>query len=245
MAVPIRGSRVLVTGAGRGLGRVFVRTLIDRGAAKVYASTRSGAPVFGSTAPLRLDITDPGQVAEAAETCSDVNVLINNAGVMHRTPLISAADTEGARAEMETNYFGTLAMCRAFAPVLARNGGGALVNILSAAAWFAMPFNGSYCASKSAEWSLTNAARVELRAQGTLVVGVFASVIDTALSSGGADAPKVSPESVVQQTLAAVEAGEQEVLADSRSQAVKAAVPTDLDDIYPGVQSLWDAGAQG
>jgi NAD(P)-dependent dehydrogenase (short-subunit alcohol dehydrogenase family) len=87
---------------------------------------------------------------------------------------------ENARLEMETNYFGTLAMCRAFAPILKKNGGGAIVNVLSVVSWFNMPMQATYCASKSAAWSLTKAVRFELRAQGTFVAGVYAGYIDTA-----------------------------------------------------------------
>ena len=190
--------------------------------------------------PIRLDVTNAEDVAAAAERC-DIDVLINNAGIMHLAPMLSATDTDGARAEMEVNYFGTLAMTRAFAPVLRRNRGGALVNILSVVAWFANPFDGSYCASKSAAWSLTNAARIELRRQRTLVTGVFAGVIDTAMSAA-VDIPKISPESVVDQTLDGIEAGAEEVLTDDRTRQMKTALPNDLTLIYPPLQAAWDTG---
>jgi NAD(P)-dependent dehydrogenase (short-subunit alcohol dehydrogenase family) len=146
-----------------------------------------------------------------------------------------------ARAEMETNYFGTLRMCRAFAPVLAGNGGGVLVNVLSIVSWFANPQNSSYCASKSAAWSLTNAARIELRRQGTLVTGVFAGVIDTEMGAAFTDLPKVSPQGVVDQALDGIEAGAEEVLCDERTRSVKAALPHDMSEIYPAHQARWDA----
>jgi NAD(P)-dependent dehydrogenase (short-subunit alcohol dehydrogenase family) len=141
---------------------------------------------------------------------------------------------------METNYVGTLRMCRAFAPVLAANGGGALVNILSIVSWFANPQNSSYCASKSAAWSLTNAARIELRHQGTLVTGVFAGVIDTEMGAAFPDLPKISAQSVVDQALDGIEAGAEEVLCDERTRSVKAALPDDLTAIYPAHQARWD-----
>ncbi|HEY7325775.1 MAG TPA: SDR family oxidoreductase [Streptosporangiaceae bacterium] len=242
MAVPIAGSRVLVTGANRGLGRVFAESLVARGASVVYAAAREPARVTtAGVVPVRLDITDSDEVAAAATRCTDVDILVNNAGLMRFAPLLAAPGIDAARVEMETNYFGTLRMCRAFAPVLAANGGGALVNILSIVSWFANPLNSSYCASKSAQWSLTNAARIELRRQGTLVTGVFAGVIDTEMGAAFTHLPKVSPQSVVDQALDGIEAGVEEVLCDDRTRSVKAALPDDLAVIYPPHQATWDA----
>lgn len=238
----IEGARVLVTGAARGLGRVFAASLLARGAAVVYAGVRDpGHVTTPGAVPIRLDITSDADVAAAAERCADVTILVNNAGVMRFAPVLAAPDIGAAREEMETNYFGTLRMCRAFAPVLGSNGGGALVNMLSIVSWFANPQNSSYCASKSAEWSLTNAARIELRRQGTLVTGVFAGVIDTEMGAAFTDLPKVSPQSVVDQALDGIEAGAEEVLCDDRTRSVKAALPDDLAVIYPAHQARWDA----
>lgn len=242
MAVQIAGARVLVTGAGRGLGRVFADSLLARGAATVYAGVRDPATAVSAGAePIPLDITSADDVAAAVARCADVDILINNAGIMRLAPVLAAPDMLSARAEMDTNYFGTLRMCRAFAPVLAANGGGALVNMLSIVSWFANPQNSSYCASKSAAWSLTNAARIELRRQGTLVTGVFAGVIDTEMGAAFADLPKVSPQAVVDQALDGIEAGAEEVLCDDRTRSVKAALPHDLAEIYPAHQARWDA----
>jgi NAD(P)-dependent dehydrogenase (short-subunit alcohol dehydrogenase family) len=147
---------------------------------------------------------------------------------------------DAARLEMETNYFGTLRMCRAFAPVLAENGGGAVVNMLSVSSFYSNPLVASYGASKAAEWSLTNGIRIELARQGTLVVAVHASFIDTDMAAG-IDAPKISPESVASQTLDAVESEHIEVLADERSRSVKASLSRDHELIYPTVQTFWDS----
>ena len=244
MPIQIEGARALVTGANRGLGRVFSEILVDRGAATVYGGARDPSQVTApGVTPIHLDITDRQQVALAAARCADVNILINNAGIMRFSPLLAAPDTSAAEEEMRTNYFGTLRMCRAFAPILATNGGGALVNILSVVSWFAMPLNSSYGASKSAEWALTNAVRIELNSQGTVVVGVFASFIDTEMAAD-IDKPKVSARSVVEQTLEAVEAGRPEVLADDRTRTIKASLPNDQEVIYPAQQALWDASIQ-
>jgi NAD(P)-dependent dehydrogenase (short-subunit alcohol dehydrogenase family) len=241
----IEGSVALVTGASRGLGRVFARQLVSRGAARVYGAARDPAAVTEpGVNPVALDITDPGRVARVAEQCADVSLLVNNAGVMAASTFIGAPSLDAARLEMETNYFGTLSMCRAFAPVLAANGGGAVVNMLSIVSFFTNPFNASYGASKAAAWSLTNGIRIELAHQETLVVAVHAGFVDTDMTAM-IDAPKISPESVVGQALDAVEAGEIEVLADERSRSVKASLSRDHELIYPPVQAFWDAAVKG
>ncbi len=236
----IEGSVALVTGAGRGLGRVFARELVSRGAARVYGAARDPATVTepGLT-PVRLDITDPERVAQVAGELADVRLLVNNAGAMKASTFMNARSLDAARLEMETNYFGTLSMCRAFAPVLAANGGGAVVNMLSVVSFFTNPLNASYGASKAAELSLTNGIRVELAHQGTQVVAVHAGFIDTDMAAG-IDAPKISPESVAQQTFDAVEAGGIEVLADERTRNIKASLSRDHELIYPQVQEFWD-----
>ena len=143
---------------------------------------------------------------------------------------------------METNFFGPMRMAQAFTPVLRDNGGGALVNVLSVLSFVSMPQGATYSASKAAAWSLTNALRIELRRQGTLVVAVHAGFIDTDMATG-VDAEKVSPQSVASQIVAALEAGAEEVLADPTSEMVKAALPNDLTALYPALQAQWDAQA--
>jgi NAD(P)-dependent dehydrogenase (short-subunit alcohol dehydrogenase family) len=237
----INGATALVTGANRGLGQVYARELVSRGAAKVYGAARNPAAVTEpGVTPVALDITDPGRVAQVAGECADVSLLVNNAGVLKYSTFIGAPDLAAARAEMEVNYFGTLSMCRAFAPVVAANGGGAIVNMLSVTSFYTNPLDASYGASKAAAWSLTNGIRVELAHNGTLVIGVHAGFIDTDMAAL-TDAPKVSPESVAQQVFDAVEAGQIEVLADERSRFVKASLSRDHELIYPDVQAFWDA----
>ena len=231
----------LVTGANRGLGQADARELVSRGAAKVYGAARHpGQVTEPGVTPIGLDITDPGQVAQVAEQCADVSLLVNNAGVLKYSTFIGAPSLDAARQEMETNYFGTLSMCRAFAPVLAANGGGAIVNMLSVTSFYTNPFNASYGASKAAGWSLTNGVRLELHHQGTLVIAVHAGFIDTDMAAL-VDAPKISPQSVARQICDAIEAGQVEVLADERTRFIKASLPRDHELIYPPVQELWDS----
>jgi len=241
----IAGSVALVTGANRGLGLAFTRELVGRGAAKVYGAARRPDQVTEpGVTPIALDITDAGRVAEVATQCADVSLLVNNAGVMRASTFIGAPGLDAARAEMETNYFGTLRMCRAFAPVLAANRGGAIVNMLSITSFFTNPFNASYGASKAAAWSLTNGIRLELHHQGTLVVAVHSGFIDTDMAAL-VDLPKNSPESVACQTFDAVEAGQVEVLTDERTRTVKASLSRDHELIYPPVQEFWDEAVSG
>jgi NAD(P)-dependent dehydrogenase (short-subunit alcohol dehydrogenase family) len=234
--VKIDRSVALVSGADRGLGRAFARELVSRGATRVYGAARNPAAVSEpGVTPIALDITDPERVALVARECADVTLLVNNAGVMKASAFIGAPNLEAARLEMETNYFGTLSMCRAFAPVLAAGGGGAIVNMLSVSSFSTGALDMSYSASKAAELSLTNGIRMELSRQGTLVVAVHASFIDTEMAAG-IDVPKISPESVAQQTFDAVEADEVEVLADERSRFVKSSLPHDHELIYAPLQ---------
>lgn len=236
----IQDAVALVTGAGRGLGRELARELARRGARTVYGAARDPDAITDpGIVPVRLDITDPAAVARVALQCQDVTLLVNNAGVLTNSPLIDPAETDGARLEMETNYFGTLRMCQAFAPVLAAGGGGALVNILSVVSFFTNPANGSYSASKAAGWAMTNGIRVQLAGQGTLVVAVHAGFIDTDMAAN-VDLPKISPADVARQVAEAVEAGQIEVLADERTRRIKASLPRDHDLIYPDVQARWD-----
>ncbi|MDT0346451.1 SDR family oxidoreductase [Streptomyces litchfieldiae] len=227
-------SVALVTGANRGLGAAIAHALLERGAATVYAGVRDPATVVTrpGLVPVRLDVTDPATVAAAAERCGDVTLLVNNAGIAPFGSTLSPTATDDARAAMETNYFGPLALSRAFAPVLARNGGGTLVNVLSVLSWLSFPTTGAYSASKAAAWALTNALRLELLDRGTRVVGVHAGYIDTDMAAGVTE-PKSSPEDVAAQILDAIEADRDEVLADAVSQAVRAGLAGELTALYP------------
>lgn len=217
----IEGAVVLVTGANRGLGLEFSKQLLARGAAKVYAAARDPATVtLPGVVAIRLDVTKPEEVAEAARACGDVTLLINNAGIAQLGGLLANDADALLRGHLDTNLFGVLNTSRAFASTLGRNGGGALVNILSVVSWINAPALAAYSVSKAATWSLTNGLRHELRAQGTQVLGFHAGFIDTDLVREF-DAPKATPEDVVRRTLDALEAGEEEVAVDEPSRQVK------------------------
>ncbi len=217
----ISSATVLVTGANRGIGRRTVDCLLAAGAPRIYAGARDPAKLGALDEDERiiavaLDVTDPAQVAAAAERCADVTLLVNNAGVNRNRPLIGEPEAlTNARAEIEVNYLGTLSMCRAFAPVLKANGGGMIVNVLSVIGRVNLPAIGSYCASKAAEYSMTQGVRAELAAQGTHVMGVLPGAVDTEMTPGG----DARPEDV--------------------AAAIVEAIANDIEDLYP------DAMAQG
>jgi NAD(P)-dependent dehydrogenase (short-subunit alcohol dehydrogenase family) len=230
----VDGAVVLVTGANRGLGKAFVRGLLERGAARIYAGARDPGSVDVDdprVVAIALDITDPVAVARAAADLPDVTLVVNNAGISTGTSLLSGS-LDDVRRELDTNLFGTLAVTRAFAPVLAANGGGALVNVLSVLSWFSLPATGAYCASKAASWSATNSLRLELRPQGTQVVAVHVGYLDTDMAAQ-VDGPKTDPAVAVALTLDALEAGASEVLVDEISHFVRTGLAAGVDALYP------------
>jgi NAD(P)-dependent dehydrogenase (short-subunit alcohol dehydrogenase family) len=217
----ITNAVVLITGANRGIGRAFARAALELGARRVYAAARDPRSVdLPGVLPVPLDVTDADQVARVARECGDVTLLVNNAGIATIGGFLEDTTLESSRRQLEVNFFGMLRMTQAFAPVLARNGGGALLNVLSVASWINRPLLGTYGASKSAAWALTNGVRHELRAQGTQVTALHMGMVDTDLTRG-IDMPKSTPEAIVRAALAGLEAGDEEVLADELTRQVK------------------------
>lgn len=217
----LQDATVLITGANRGIGLAFARAALARGARKVYAAARKPSSItLPGVDAIPLDVTKPEDVAAAAQRCGDVTLLINNAGIAAIGDFLAPDAVELARAHLETNFFGPLRMAQAFAPVLARQGGGAIVNVLSVASWLSVPPIGVYSASKSAAWSLTNGLRRELRGQNTQVLGMHMGYVDTDMTHGF-DVEKASPDDVVRYTLDALEAGAEEALADGLTRQVK------------------------
>lgn len=229
----IANSIALVTGANRGIGRTFVEELLKRGVAKIYVAARDTASLAEllkngdrRLVPLPLDVTDADQVAAAASVASDVTLLINNAGYAAFDGAISAPEMDDARQEMEVNYFGPLALTRAFSPVLARSGG-AVLNMLSMLSLISLPMAATYSASKAAGLSLTRSLRAELAAQGTQVVGVLAVQTETAMGAKLPE-PRLSPVEVVTDALDAIEAGtNDEVIAGAQTRGIHQAFTAD------------------
>ncbi|GAB3244092.1 SDR family oxidoreductase [Kineosporia babensis] len=229
----VAGSVALVTGANRGLGRAMAAHLLERGAAKVYAAARTPSQVdLPGVEAIQLDITDPESVKAAAAIATDVSLVVNNAGISTGAAFLTD-QLEGVRREMDTLFYGTLNVSRAFAPILGANGGGGMINILSAMSWFSYNGGGGgYSAAKAAQWSLTNSLRVELFPQKTQVVGVLLGMADTDMVPEGWTGPLLTPAQVVTAALDGLEAGKQEVLADDWSAYVKASLAKDPAEFY-------------
>ena len=226
----ISGAVVLVTGANGGLGVEFVAQALQRGAVKVYAAARQPQTWEDERiVPLRLDVTDAASIAEGAKRAADATLVINNAGI-GGSASITMDEFDDIRSVMETNFFGALGVAREFAPILARNGGGALINVLSVASW--VGGLGAYSASKAALWSATNSLRLELQPQGTQVVGLHLGFADTPMTKDLA-VEKSDPAEIVRITYDGLEAGQHEVLADERSRQVKARLSASVEANYP------------
>jgi NAD(P)-dependent dehydrogenase (short-subunit alcohol dehydrogenase family) len=232
----------LVTGANRGIGRQFVLELLERGATKVYATARRIESLDFDDArvvPLHLDLLDGESITAAAAEASDVTLLVNNAGISTGALLVTG-DLAEIRREMDTHFWGTLGMIRAFAPVLERNGGGAIVNVLSALSWFAAPGSGAYAAAKAAEWNLTNGVRLELAAQGTFVQGVLLGAADTDIMAGY-DGPMIDPRDVPRHAFDGLASGSVEVVVDDWTAMVKASLAGDPVPFYARMTELLGA----
>jgi len=200
---------VFITGANRGLGLAFAREALARG-----------------VVPIKLDVTKPEDIVAAARACGDVTLLINNAGIAATGGFLGEDAVASAQRHLDTNFFGPLRLTQAFAPILAANGGGAILNVLSIASWINGPLLGNYGMSKSAAWAMTNGTRIELTEQKTQVLALHVGFIDTDLTNGF-DVPKSAPDAVVRTTLDALEAGASEVLADDITRQVHAGLSAD------------------
>ncbi|MBB4983969.1 MULTISPECIES: SDR family oxidoreductase [Streptomyces] len=226
--VTVAGKVVVVTGGRRGLGAALVDEVLARGAAKVYSTARSAyADERPRVVPVALEVRSAESVAALAELAADAEIVFNNAGVLHPAPLLTGDFAQVAET-FDVNVFGPLRVARAFAPVLAANGGGALVNMHSVLSWLAG--SGAYGASKAAAWSLTNSLRLELAPQHTHVVGVHAGFIDTDMVAA-IERTKAKPADVAARIVDGLEAGDTEVLADEVSVAVKSALSGPVDHL--------------
>jgi NAD(P)-dependent dehydrogenase (short-subunit alcohol dehydrogenase family) len=222
----------LVTGANRGLGKALTEALLERGA-KVYAGARRPETVTTPGAiPVRIDFDDPASIEEAARVAGDVDLLINNAGSSTESSLLAGDDD--VRRELEVHVLGPLAVTRAFTPVLERNGGGTILNILSVLSWIGTTERSAYAAAKAAEWSLTNSLRLELADQGIRVAGLHVGYMDTDLVTH-VTAPKSDPREIAQRALDGLEAGAYEIVADDLSAQVKRALAADPTVLYPAL----------
>jgi NAD(P)-dependent dehydrogenase (short-subunit alcohol dehydrogenase family) len=222
----IKGKSVLVTGANRGLGRALVDAFLAAGAT-VYAGARDASKIDNARAKaIELDITKPASIAAAAMKLGDVSIVVNNAGIF--VPSAISAKDSGAvlKTNIETNLYGTYEVAAAFAPILTKNGGGTIVNVLSVLSWLTLDGTSGYSASKAAAWALTNGLRKELKSSGTNVIGVHVGYMDTDMAAN-VTTPKAKPADVAAQILEAIEHDRPEVFADDVTRHVKASLGGD------------------
>jgi NAD(P)-dependent dehydrogenase (short-subunit alcohol dehydrogenase family) len=229
----LQNTTALVTGANRGIGRAFVRALLDIGVQKVYATARDRQSLAEVTAldpvrviPLQLDITDLNSVSQVSELATDVNLLINNAGVLSFGNILDIP-IETIHQQFDVNFYGTLNIARAFVPVLERNGGGAIVNLLTLVALASMPGLAGYNASKAAAWSMTQSLRASVANKNISVYGVFPGAVDTDMLAG-VDMAKTSPEDIANTVLQEIEAEREDIFPDPMSTQIYAAWRQDL-----------------
>ena len=224
----IKNATALVTGANRGIGLALVKALLNSGAKRIYAGARDMKALEAVVAldrarvkPLRLDVTNMELVSAAAATASDVNLLINNAGILEFGSFIEVAADKVAR-QFATNFYGKLNMARAFAPVIEANGGGAIVNLLSLVALASMPGLSTYNASKAAAWSMTQSLRATLASKKIQVFGVFPGAVDTDMLAG-VDMPKTRPADIASAIVSGIESGTEDIFPDPMSTQLYAA----------------------
>jgi NAD(P)-dependent dehydrogenase (short-subunit alcohol dehydrogenase family) len=226
-----KGCTALITGASRGLGAALVQGFLDAGAARIYAGGRERPEAsrwhgVDRVVPLQLAIDNPEQVRAAAQRAADIDLLINNAGIDLRAPLLGEPTLETARREMEVNFFGPLNMCRSFADALRRRRG-ALVNVLSLAALANMPAVGSYSASKAAARSMTQGLRAELAPSGVRVFAVYPGAYDTDMAVGF-KGEKNPPSLFVAAVIAALRSGApQDIFPDETGKGMEHLMLTD------------------
>jgi NAD(P)-dependent dehydrogenase (short-subunit alcohol dehydrogenase family) len=227
----ISTATVLVTGANRGLGRALAQELVARGATVYGAGRRPDQIDLPGVKAIRIDVTDPASVAAAAEEARDITVLINNAGSSTGADLLTGS-WDAVRLEMETHYLGTLGMTRAFAPVIESQGGGVILNILSALSWISFPTVGAYSAAKAAQWSLTNAIRQQLAPRGINVSGLHVGYMDTDMARH-VTGPKSDPADVARAAVDGIASGTAEIVVDDLSRQVQANLSGGVAALYP------------
>jgi NAD(P)-dependent dehydrogenase (short-subunit alcohol dehydrogenase family) len=219
----IRGSVALVTGANRGLGQRLAQQLVERGAAKVYGAARRPETVTTpGVTPIHIDITDAASVEAAAAATGDVTLLVNNAGVASSATLLGGT-MEEVRAPMESHFFGTLSVTRAFAPQLISNSPGAVLNVVSVLSWMHPAMLGAYAAAKTALWAQSDAVREEFAPHGVAVTALHIGFMDTDMIAD-LDAVKTDPAIIAGLALDGVQDGVVEVLTDEMTREAKAAL---------------------
>ncbi len=245
----IEDSVALVTGGNRGIGEAFVRALLAAGARKVWVGARDpddaahlAAEAPGRAVPIRLDVTQPDQITAAAAACGDVSILINNAGALLNQRLIGAESLDDARTEMEVNYFGPVGLARAFAPILARNGGGSIVNVLSSGGLVAVPAMGGYSPSKFAGRAAATCIHGELAAQNTQVTALIVGSVHTRMAAHVAGR-KEKPADIAAAGINAIKRGIDDLDTDVMAIEVRASLARDPKALERAMAKMLGAAA--
>ncbi|WP_340391788.1 SDR family oxidoreductase [Paenibacillus sp. FSL E2-0190] len=220
-----------VTGANRGFGRHLTLELLSRGA-KVYGGARNPETInIPGVIPVKLDITNTQEVEAAVILAKDVTLLINNAGSATGASLLDD-EVEKIHLEFDTHFFGTLSMVRAFAPIIEKNGGGSILNVLSALSWFSSGTVGAYSAAKAAEWALTNDLRLNLYPHNIRVSGLHVGFMDTDMTTS-LEVPKASPADIAKIAINGIESGSFEIIADDNSRMIQGGLAGGVPALYP------------
>ena len=220
----ISDNTALVTGANRGIGLALVEKLLEKGAAKVYATYRSADNKaafddFGDqVVPVHLDLGDQSTIAQLPESVPDLGILINNAGIFTGTDLLDETEQD-LRNDLETNVFGTLAVTKALLPALQQGDSAAIANVASVAALGAMPGFGGYSISKAAVHSMTQSLRGKLKAAGISVHGVYPGPVATRMTEG-LEMPTTPAAVVAENILDGIENGVEDIFPDAMSEQI-------------------------
>ena len=243
--VAIEGKVILITGANRGIGKALASKALELGAKKVYATARDESKLAEVKAldsdrvvTLALDVTNQEQVSAAAQAASDVEIVINNAGMGTGAQLMADDVVEKSKLEMDANFYGPMRMGVAVAPSLKANGGGAIANVLSVAGLVNFPFAPTYSTSKAAGHSLTQGQRAVLAGQNTLVCGIYPGPIDTDMTAG-MTVEKGSTEEVAVAVFEGLAQGTEEIFTDNMARGLAQGMKADAKAVEKSIAAQY------
>jgi len=235
----IKDKTILITGANRGIGKAIVDSFIEHGVAKIYVAVRtldSASPLIekykNKTVPIRIDLADAQSIYAAAKIAADVDVVVNNAGVLTASTPFDDNSISSLELEMNINLYGLIRMAQAFAPVLKANGGGVFIQLNSLASMKCFPYCATYSASKAASYSITQALRELLRKQRTIVLSVHPGPIATEMGDAAGLTKIAAPPSLVGESIVeALKVGSFHVFPDSKAKKIESAYKSFAENV--------------